>query len=197
MWKSNFLGDVMKIERGGSPRPIKDYLTQGAGVNWIKIGDTKQGDKYIVSTKEKIKESGIKRSRYVKSGDFLLSNSMSFGRPYILKIDGCIHDGWLVLSDYQREFNQDYLYYLLSSEIIKKEFQKSARGSTVQNLNIGIVSKVKVSYPSIPMQVKIVKSIESTFLQIDEAIKLNQTLISNYFDLKSAFLAKKLNSQSE
>ena len=80
------LGDLIKIERGGSPRPIKSYLTnENDGINWIKIGDTEQGGKYIFTTKEKIKRSGLKKSRYVNKGDFLLSNSMSFGRPYILK----------------------------------------------------------------------------------------------------------------
>ncbi len=89
---------LLVIERGGSPRPIKSYLTDSKdGINWIKIGDTDKGGKYINSTVEKIIPEGMKKSRYVQKGDFLLSNSMSFGRPYILNIDGCIHDGWLAL----------------------------------------------------------------------------------------------------
>ena len=69
-------------------------LIEPDGINWIKIGDTDKGGKYIYKTKEKIRPEGVAKSRMVHSGDFLLTNSMSFGRPYILKSDGCIHDGW-------------------------------------------------------------------------------------------------------
>ena len=93
-WAVSNFGSKVKIFRGGSPRPIQDYLTQADdGVNWIKIGDVREGDKYITSTEEKIIPEGVSRSRTVHAGDFILSNSMSFGRPYILNIDGCIHDG--------------------------------------------------------------------------------------------------------
>ena len=97
-WEWVRLGSVLEIARGGSPRPIQQYLTtEPDGINWIKIGDTDKGGKYIYKTKEKIRPEGVTKSRMVHSGDFLLTNSMSFGRPYILKTDGCIHDGWLVL----------------------------------------------------------------------------------------------------
>ena len=92
-------GELALISRGASPRPIKNFITDDEnGVNWIKIGDVGVDAKYIEHTEEKIISEGIIHSRQVYAGDFLLSNSMSFGRPYILKIDGCIHDGWLVIT---------------------------------------------------------------------------------------------------
>lgn len=115
-WAWERLGNVSTIARGGSPRPIEDFLTDDKnGINWIKIGDTEKDGKYILHTKEKIKAAGLSKTRYVQSGDFLLTNSMSFGRPYILKTDGCIHDGWLVIGNIKTVFSQDYLYYALSS----------------------------------------------------------------------------------
>ena len=104
------------VARGGSPRPIKDYITESpSGINWIKIGDTEKGGKFIFSTKERIKPEGMSKSRFVHKGDFLLTNSMSFGRPYITQVEGCIHDGWLVISLIGGAYCQDFLYYLLSS----------------------------------------------------------------------------------
>ena len=171
MWKTVKLGDSLSIARGGSPRPIKSFITkEDDGINWIKIGDTTQGGRYIESTKEKIKPSGVSRSRYVKSGDFLLSNSMSFGRPYILKTDGCIHDGWLVLSDYEEIFAANYLYYLLSAAVVQSQFEKLARGSTVRNLNIELVSNVVVSVPPLAEQQRIVAKLDAAFAEIDRAI---------------------------
>lgn len=115
-WAWERLGNISTIARGGSPRPIKEFITNDPnGINWIKIGDTEKDGKYIISTKEKIKSEGVTKSRFVKCGNFLLTNSMSFGRPYILKTDGCMHDGWLVIGDIELVFNQDYLYYALSA----------------------------------------------------------------------------------
>ncbi|MFQ8981123.1 MAG: hypothetical protein ACLR6I_11910 [Waltera sp.] len=89
---------LAKISRGASPRPIEKFLTEDVnGINWIKIGDVAVGEKYITHTAEKITNEGAKKSRRVKPGDFIVSNSMSVGRPYILKIDGCIHDGWIII----------------------------------------------------------------------------------------------------
>lgn len=145
-WEIKKLGEVCEIERGGSPRPIKEYLTDSQeGINWIKIGDA-DGSKYITKTKEKIKPEGIKKSRYVYSGDFLLSNSMSFGRPYILAIDGCIHDGWLVIHDTNNYFNKSYLYYYLGSSNIYQEFKRLAVGGVVNNLNTALVSGEKLEF---------------------------------------------------
>ena len=104
---------------GGSPRPIKNFVTNKPdGVNWIKISDASSSSKYIYETKEKIKPDGIKHLRLVNTGDFILSNSMSFGRPYIMRTSGCIHDGWLVLKDKSGLFNQDYLYYFLAQVLL-------------------------------------------------------------------------------
>ena len=140
------LGDILTISRGASPRPISKYITTNSdGINWIKIGDVEPNSFYITKTEEKITPEGAKKSRLVKEGDFILSNSMSFGRPYILKINGCVHDGWLILSDYEETLISSYLYYLLRSPVIQSQFDGSANGSTVRNLNSDIVRNVKVS----------------------------------------------------
>lgn len=142
------LSELMQIERGGSPRPIGDYLTnQPDGVNWIKIGDVTAEDIYITHTAEKILKSGVSKSRHVFPGDFLLSNSMSFGRPYILKIDGYIHDGWLVLHDTNNTFNQIYLYSALSCEYSYRSFSAAASGSCVKNLNKDLAGMLKIVVP--------------------------------------------------
>ena len=47
---------------------------------------------------------------------------MNFGRPYILKTDGCIHDGWLVLSNRFECYSVDFLYYILSSPFAYYQF---------------------------------------------------------------------------
>lgn len=151
-------GELATIVRGASPRPIKNFVTTDKnGVNWIKIGDVKQGNKYITETAERITLEGAKKSRYVKKGDFILSNSMSFGRPYIMKIQGCIHDGWLAISDFDNYFISDFLYHLLSSNIYQNIMkQKASFGGAVQNLNADIVRELDMPVIELEAQRKIV-----------------------------------------
>ncbi len=155
------LGDLCEIARGGSPRPIKDYITTDPnGYNWIKIGDTEKDGKYINHTAEKIIKEGLKKTRLVHKGDFLLTNSMSFGRPYILNIDGCIHDGWLVISPEKDVFDKDFLYYVLSSSFAYYQFCDSVSGAVVKNLNSDKVRESLFPVPPLSEQKRIVEIIE-------------------------------------
>ncbi len=188
-WTVATLGDICEIARGGSPRPIKNFLTNDRnGVNWIKIGDASASSKYIYETKEKIKTEGIKSSRLVGEGDFLLSNSMSFGRPYIMKTTGCIHDGWLVLTDKSNLFDQDYLYYFLGSETTYKQFDDLAAGSTVRNLNTKLVRKVRVVLPPLPEQKQIVAILDEAFEGIDRAIANTEKNLANAREIFESYL---------
>ncbi|WP_290375112.1 restriction endonuclease subunit S, partial [Paramuribaculum intestinale] len=160
-WEWVRLGDVCDVARGGSPRPIKSYLTYRVdGINWIKIGDTEKDGKFINSTKERIIPEGALKSRLVHKGDFLLTNSMSFGRPYILNIDGCIHDGWLVISPIGNVFDKDFLYLLLSSEYAYYQFSEKASGSAVSNLNSDKVAESIFPLPPLETQRIIVRECE-------------------------------------
>lgn len=142
------LGDCVSILRGGSPRPIDAYITNHPdGINWIKIGDTSADELYITRTKEKIIPSGIKKSRRVFQGDLILSNSMSFGRPYILQIDGCIHDGWLLIRDEENVFEKRFLCYYLGSDNVIAQYKRFAAGSCVNNLNSELVGNVEICCP--------------------------------------------------
>lgn len=156
------LGDISKIVRGASPRPIKNFITTSStGINWIKIGDVNVNSKYITKTKEKITQEGATKSRYVRKGDFILSNSMSFGRPYILEIDGCIHDGWLSISEFEKYVTADYLYYYLISNKLQKEMkQRASFGGAVQNLNADIVRDLEIAVPPFSVQENIVKILD-------------------------------------
>jgi type I restriction enzyme, S subunit len=170
-WKWVKLGEVFTIERGGSPRPIEDYITNDKnGINWIKIGDTKGINKYITKTHEKIKAEGLKRTRMVYEGDFILSNSMSFGRPFIMKTSGAIHDGWLVIRK-NENVDHDFLFYSLSSNSVYSQFTRLAKGSTVKNLNIEAVKQVNIPLPPKSTQLAIVSKIEELFSELDKGIE--------------------------
>ena len=152
------LGEVATIVRGGSPRPIREYETSDpAGLPWIKIGDIAADGMYVTQTAVRIRAEGLTKTRMVKPGDFILSNSMSFGRPYISMIEGCIHDGWLALSDYQQSFETRFLYFLLRGAGVQAQFEALAAGSGVRNLKKESVAGVIVNVPSLTEQRDIVE----------------------------------------
>ena len=155
-WPRLHLGEIFEIARGGSPRPIDAYITDAEdAINWISIADASDSAKYIERTKRRIRREGATRSRWVVPGDLLLTNSMSFGRPYIMRTTGCIHDGWLVLAKKREGIDQDFFYRLLGSDAVYAEFAKLAAGATVKNLNIDLVKGVAVPVPPLAEQRRI------------------------------------------
>jgi restriction endonuclease S subunit len=184
------LNDLMVIVRGASPRPIKDYLTNDKnGINWIKIGDVKPNEKYITQTEEKITQEGAEKTRLVQAGNFILSNSMSAGRPYIVYISGCIHDGWLLLSEFDNSLNKDYFYDILSyNNDVKKQMTDNALGGTVKNLNIDRVQSIKIPLPPLSIQEQLVAEVE----KLEEVITNNQKIIDESYTLKQQVMKKYL-----
>ncbi|HFR3174905.1 TPA: restriction endonuclease subunit S [Streptococcus suis] len=151
------LGAIATVQRGASPRPISSYLTGDKdGIPWIKIGDTLSNSKYITSAEQKISQVGAKKSRLLKKGDFILSNSMSYGRPYILQIDGAIHDGWASISDFEETINPDFLYQYLSSQRVQSYWDSKINSGSVSNLNSGIIKSLEINLPSLSTQKRIV-----------------------------------------
>ena len=172
------LDKIAKISRGASPRPIESYLTEAEdGINWIKIGDVGVGEKYIRQTAQRITPLGAEKSKRVYPGDLIISNSMSVGRPYILDIEGCVHDGWLLLSEISPDVKKEYLYYILTSEIGQLQFLGNARGGVVKNMNITRVSSVKIPIPPELIQDELVSNCNEIEVEITNLLKRNAELV--------------------
>lgn len=192
-WEYVRFGDCAEIYRGGSPRPIEKFITkQVGGINWIKIGDVKSNDKYISRTEERIIPEGVSRSRQVYVGDFILSNSMSFGRPYILNIEGCIHDGWLVIQNYHKRFDKDFLYYILCSENVMAQYIGMAAGSSVKNLNKDKVASLLLF---IPKTIDEQQAIATILSDMDKEIGDLEAKRDKYRLLKLGMMQKLLTGQ--
>ena len=179
-WKT--LGEVCLVQRGASPRPIANYLTSSSdGIPWIKIGDTKVGSKYIESTQERISIEGAQRSRQLSAGDFILSNSMSYGRPYILKIDGAIHDGWASLSEISSSILSDYLFYFLSSSKVQMYWEGKINSGSVSNLNADIIKALPIPIPPLRVQARIVEILDK-FTQLEAELEAELEARNKQYD---------------
>ena len=181
-WAWCYLDDLAAIARGGSPRPIKSYLTDDSnGIPWIKIGDSVRGNIYINGTKERIRPEGLAKSRLVFPGDLLLSNSMSFGFPYITNIEGCIHDGWLVIRTPDALIDKLYLHTLFLSDHAKAAFSEAASGAVVQNLNADKARELSVPLPPLAEQHRIVAKVDELMTLCDrlEAARMEREATRN------------------
>lgn len=187
-WKIMRIKDISCILRGGSPRPIDAFLTDSSeGYNWIKIGDTVKGRKIITSTKQKIRPEGLSKTRLVHKGDLLLTNSMSFGQPYILGIDGCIHDGWVCLSNIKC-VSREFLYYFLCSELCMMQFHLQVTGGVVQNLNVEKIGNTKIFVPSVSEQNEIVAYLEQRCQSIEALIDEKESIITDLNNYKKSLI---------
>ncbi|MBS5164136.1 MAG: restriction endonuclease subunit S [Butyricicoccus pullicaecorum] len=186
-WEQRKFSELVQIERGGSPRPIESFITDATnGLNWVKIGDAPEQGRYITKTAEKIRPEGLSKTREVHPGDLILSNSMSFGKPYIMGINGCIHDGWLLIRDINNKFDLKFLCHMLGSEQMLNQYRSFAAGSTVNNLNKELVGNTTVTIPSIVEQ----QILGRYFEELDHLITLHQRKYEKLQNMKKACLEK-------
>lgn len=186
-WKKIKFKKYIKLYRGSSPRPIQDYLTNDNGINWIKIGDTKNSRNYIItSAEEQITKEGAKQSRFVEKGELVLANSMSYGSAYELGLNGCIYDGWFVLREYEPYFNKTFLKYQLNSNLLQYQYERLSAGGIVKNISSDIVYATKLFYTSGKEQEKIAECLKS----IDDLILLEEEKLENLKSHKKALLQK-------
>ncbi|WP_198403139.1 restriction endonuclease subunit S [Faecalibacterium prausnitzii] len=189
-WEVAKLKNIVSIVRGGSPRPIEAYMSDNDNdVNWIRISDTEKGSKYITHTSRKLIASGISKSRFIKRGSLILTNSMSFGEPYILDIDGCIHDGWVAFSDFKK-IDKEFLYYFLTSPLAKIQFEQQVDGGVVKNLNIDKIGDTVILLPSLIDQNKIIVHLDSLTSETNSLLSKTITSIEEYKKLKQAVITQ-------
>lgn len=171
-WYNKKIGDIVDIRRGASPRPIHKYISK-TGMPWVKIADaTSSSSKYLEKTNEYINHDGINKSVLVEPGTLIVSNSATPGLPKIMKITACVHDGWLVFSNY-RETTRDFLYYKFID--IRQNLINQSNGSVFQNLKTDIVKDFNICIPNVKTQNKIVRILS----KIDENIELNNSINNN------------------
>ena len=155
-WKVDTIGSLIDIKRGGSPRPIQDFISE-SGYRWLKISDATATDSpYIFRIKECIIKEGLNKTVLKKAGDLVLSNSATPGIPKFLAVDTCIHDGWLHFPS--SKVSNEYLYLLFLS--IRPKLVQQGSGSVFTNLKTDILRQYEIVIPD-----------EKTFKEFDKLIK--------------------------
>lgn len=168
-WEAKCLKEISTIKRGASPRPIKDtkWFSEEKKVGWIRISDVTASSKYLTETTQYLSEEGIKKSRPVKVNDLIMSICATVGKPIIMKMNACIHDGFVLLDDLDSEkYDKEFLYYVLQK--YEESFKSMGQTGTQSNLNSDLVGGIVIGVPTFDEQKQIANILSSVDTEIQE-----------------------------
>jgi type I restriction enzyme S subunit len=186
-WLHGKLGDYANIKRGGSPRPIQEYLSD-SGLRWLKISDvTGLQTPFIIDIKDHIIEEGLKKTVFLKAGSLVLSNSATPGIPKILDVDSCIHDGWLYFPE--SRFSNEYLY--LYFKYIRQQLVNLSNGSVFNNLKTDILKGYPTILPDEETLQRFDGIIKPMFLQMQNLTRESHDLM----DLRDTILPRLMSGE--
>jgi type I restriction enzyme S subunit len=181
-WETKPLGSLVTVKRGGSPRPIQNYLSD-TGLRWLKISDaTKENSPYIFEIKEHIKIEGFNKTTHLKAGTLVLSNSATPGIAKILQVDTCIHDGWLHFP--KSHFSNEFLYLLFKK--IRPELLQQGNGSIFTNLKTDILKEYPIPIADNDSLLFFDNQVKPIFIKILK----NQTQIRTLTEMRDTLLPK-------
>lgn len=144
-WEVKRLGELAKIQRGASPRPIDSpvWFDENSSIGWVRISDVTSSGTFLRRTTQQLSLLGVKSSRPVATGSLIMSICATVGRPIITKIDVCIHDGFVVFDDL--EADQLFVYYVL--KWIEPDWSKQGQTGSQMNLNTGLINGTQIKLP--------------------------------------------------
>ena len=144
------LGDICKIQSGGTPsRSEMAYWNDGT-IPWVKISDIQ--NKYLDKTEEHITQLGLEKSsaKMFPAGTILYSIFATLGETCILNIDAATNQAIAGIQVNSDCVFRDYLYYYLLSQKAKVSF--IGRGVAQNNINMKILKEFEVPLPPISEQ---------------------------------------------
>ena len=186
-WNSGKLGNFVEIKRGGSPRPIQEYLSD-SGLRWLKISDvTSLQTPFVIDIKDHIIEAGLRKTVFLKAGSLVLSNSATPGVPKIIDVDSCIHDGWLYFPE--SKFSKEYLY--LYFKYIRQQLVNLSNGSVFNNLKTDILKGYPTKLPDKETLQRFDNIVKPMFLQMQNLTRESHKLV----DMRNALLPKLISGE--
>ena len=187
-WDAITLGNFLEIKRGGSPRPIQNFMAP-TGYPWVKIADaTADPSPFLFKTKEFIIKEGLRKTVYLKKGSLILTNSATPGLPKFLELDACIHDGWLYFPQ-KKHFSDNYLYFLFLK--LRTQLVAQGNGSVFTNLKTDILRNQVVLVPT----KEVIEKFDFQVGKILEMMKTQCIQSSNLSDLRDTLLPKLLSGE--
>jgi len=159
-WEEKELGEVLeKIVGGGTPLKSNPAYWNGE-IPWASVKDIKEGEYRLAKTRDSITKEGLENSsaHLISKGTIIISTRMGLGRVVKTDIDVAINQDLKAL--FPREsINTDFLIWFLLSKA--KEISSAGTGATVSGIRLEYLHKIKIPFPSLSEQKKIVARLDS------------------------------------
>ena len=183
-WSLATLSQLADVRRGASPRPIRDqkwFSVEGPG--WVRIVDVTRSERFLRSTDQALSKLGESKSVPVGPGDLIMSICATIGKPIILGIRACIHDGFVVFRKIRKDVRRNFLYYQLQAA--EQQFVGRGQPGTQKNLNTTIVGRTPIPLPPTEEQDEIAQTLWTT----DDSIAANRRFLEELHRTKECVMS--------
>jgi len=160
-WEVIRLGDVAKLQSGGTPaRDKPEYWTAG-DIPWVKTGEIDY--RVITRTEEKITREGLANSaaKVFPKGTLLIAmygQGLTRGRVGLLGIDAATNQACAAITPQnERRVSTLFIYHFL--EFHYEDLRQMGHGANQRNLNVALIKGFRISLPTPDEQARIVEAL--------------------------------------
>ncbi len=191
-WKT--LGEVaLDFGRGKSKhRPRNDERLYGGNIPFIQTGDIRNSSHIIQRYTQTYSEFGLKQSKLWPEGTLCITIAANIAETSILGFDSCFPDSIIGFVANPKKTSSNYVEYLLSS--MKLKLEEMGQGSAQSNINLGTFKNLKLPFPSLEEQERIVSILDkfdtltnSISEGLPKEIELRQKQYEYYRDMLLTF----------
>ena len=183
-WNSILIGNLAKIKRGASPRPIQNpkWVDENSDIGWLRISDVTEQNGRIKYLEQKISKLGQEKTRVLNTPHLLLSIAATVGKPVVNYVKTGVHDGFLIFEN--PKFDREFMFQWF--DMFRPKWNKYGQPGSQVNLNSDIIRNHKMMIPSLPEQF----AIGSLFRTLDDLLASYKDNLANYQSLKATMLSK-------
>ena len=181
------LPELGELGRGVSKhRPRNDSKLLGGDYPLIQTGDVANAGLYITSYGGTYSELGLKQSKMWNKGTLCITIAANIAKTAILEFDACFPDS-VVGFIANEKTNNIFIHYWFS--FFQAILESQAPESAQKNINLKILSELKVIVPKKEKQDEFVEFIEQVYKSkvavqkaLDETQMLFDSLMQEYFN---------------
>ena len=185
-WEIETLDKVGTIGRGVSKyRPRNASELFGGIYPFIQTGDVANSGNYIVDYHSTYSEFGLKQSKLWDKGTLCITIAANIAKTSILAFDSCFPDSIVGFIPGEKTNNM-FIHYWFS--YFQKMLESQAPESAQKNINLKILSELKVILPPLALQnefADFVAQVDKSQLAIQKSLEeletLKKSLMQEYF----------------
>ncbi|MDT9188346.1 MAG: restriction endonuclease subunit S [Limnospira sp. PMC 894.15] len=188
-WQEGKLSEIGYLGRGKSKhRPRNHPKLYGGDYPFIQTGDIAQSDGIIKTHSKTYSDFGLSQSKLWNAGTVCITIAANIANTAILSYPACFPDSVVgFVCDKEKCLPQ---FIKWSIDLMRADLESFAPATAQKNINLSILSNIKLNLPSLEEQKEIVKRVEKLFKVIDIIEQEHQKASKLLDRLEKATLSK-------